>query len=364
MTDKQEKTPEIVPEVKNAIEKQAERQDKSTQSDLTLQQIADLQTASSTEVKPKGLLPTQDVTPDPLFPLVQLQAVIRGCAARIQFASFKQLQPQAIKEVPVSISTVEARQAYARLPPFKFEKPAGDEPVNWKGPTRLADGSVYVGEWSNKGVPHGKGIMYYIDGGICEGYWREGKLHDRGRRVSPKGDVYVGGWVNGKMQGQGIMEYASKSVYSGSWLDDKQHGFGAETWPDGSRFEGQYKEGSKAGKGKFSWTDGSKYEGEFLNDVIEGFGKYTWSNKEYEGYWKAGKMNGRGLFKWNDGKVYEGEYVNDLKEGYGVLKWPDGKKYEGMWKDGKFNGEGTMSQRGKKRKGIWENGEFKQKLRD
>ena len=61
----------------------------------------------------------------------------------------------------------------------------------WKGPTRLADGSVYVGEWNEEGEPDGNGTMYYIEGGICEGRWQKGKLNGEGRRISPLGDVYT-----------------------------------------------------------------------------------------------------------------------------------------------------------------------------
>ena len=43
--------------------------------------------------------------------------------------------------------------------------------------------------------------MYYTDGGVCEGSWREGKLHGNGRRISPGGDLYIGGWVDGTKSG-------------------------------------------------------------------------------------------------------------------------------------------------------------------
>lgn len=321
-------------------------------------------TKQFSELNPNDYQKVTEITPDPFTPLCQAQSAIRGFLIRKKYQQYVDMQPQSVPEVPNTISTTEAKRAYSRLSPFKFDKSVPDEPVEWKGPTRLLDGSVYVGEWSSEGFPQGKGIMYYIDGGICEGYWKEGKLHDKGRRVSPKGDIYTGTWNHGKMQDQGVMEFANKSTYTGSWANDKQHGQGCETWPDGSRFEGYFENGFKCGKGLFLWSDGTSYEGEFQKDVIEGFGKYKWTNRNYEGTWKDGKMHGKGLFKWDDGKVFEGEYNMDVKEGYGVLKWPDGKKYEGMWKAGKYHGEGTLFNRGKKRKGLWENGEFRQKIKD
>lgn len=338
----------------------SEQLDKSIQSDSLILTAVPIPKQFTELPEPE---PLKEVVfnPDPVPPVTLVQSLIRGYQVRSQFNRFQSIQPQPIPEVPKTISTMEARQAYSRLPPFKFDRLSGDEPVDWKGPTRFLDGSVYVGEWNNKGLQHGKGIMYYIDGGICEGYWKDGKLHGGGRRISPNGDVYSGNWINGKMHGQGVMEYAGKSTYTGTWMDNKQHGIGAEVWLDGSKFEGNYVEGRKCGKGKFFWADGTKYEGEFLNDVIEGIGKYTWSNREYEGMWKNSKMHGKGIFRWKDGKVYEGDYIDDIKEGYGVLRWPDGKKYEGQWKNGKYHGNGTLTQRGKSRTGLWEEGEFKRK---
>lgn len=357
LADKQEKSAEIGTDPLKPIE----HQDKSTQAEP----IAPVQITPVLLEVPISLPVNPEKTPKPKINLspLHLQAVFRSYISRKAYLEYLKIQPQPIPEIPPTISTLEAKQAYARLAPFKFERPAGDETVSWKGPTKLLDGSVYVGEWSIKGMPHGKGIMYYIDGGICEGYWKEGKLHDRGRRVSPKGDVYTGNWNNGEMNGQGSMEYVSRIVYTGGWLNSKQHGIGIEAWPDGSKFEGVYVNGVKSGKGKFFWPDGTKYEGDFTNDVIEGYGIYVWANKVYEGNWKDSKMHGKGIFKWNDGKSYDGEYNMDVKEGFGIFKWPDGRRYEGYWKDGKQHGEGVIYNKMKKRCGVWENGVFKQKIK-
>jgi hypothetical protein len=358
VSDRQEKTSELAQDSNKALKEEKPGQMSAvtlTTSPSSTRQYCENALSDGAKVS--------ELTPDPAQSLILTQSLLRGHLSRKAFLEFKSQQPQPVSEVPNNISTIEAKRAYSRLSPFKFEKTLTEEPLEWKGPTRLSDGSIYVGEWSTKGYPQGKGIMYYKDGGICEGYWKEGKLHDKGRRVTPKGDVYTGGWLDGKMHGQGTMEFVNKSTFNGNWLNDKQHGIGIETWPDGSRFEGNYENGLKSGKGKFNWADGTSYEGDFKNDLIEGTGKYIWPNRSYEGTWKEGKMHGKGLFKWTDGKVFEGEYVMDAKEGFGVMKWPDGKRYEGLWKGGKYHGEGTLFNRGKKRYGLWENGEFKQKIK-
>ena len=348
-------------EIATDIIKTVERQDKFTQSDMTLSPFSEL---SNIRKPDELIIISQSPVESEIKSLETLKKVQSLFRWYLENKKYKQSHLQLLSSVPTTISTIEAKQAYAKLLPFKYEKHSGDEPVSWKGPTKLPDGSVYVGEWNTKGLPHGKGIMYYFDGGICEGHWNNGKLHDKGRRVSPNGDVYTGQWNEGKMEGNGTMEYANKIVYNGFWKNDKQNGTGNETWPDGSKFEGEYKNGLKNGKGRFLWPDGTCYQGEFINDVIHGFGKYTWQDKEYEVTLKNGKMDGKGVFRWKDGKVYDGEYSNDLKDGWGVFVWPNGRRYEGMWKDGKQHGEGTLVYKTKKRRGVWENGDFVKKIKE
>ncbi|CAG9322195.1 unnamed protein product [Blepharisma stoltei] len=304
--------------------------------------------------------------------ILQVQSAFRGYSSRKLFIketrskaseNANSMNFQELNEVPANLLSPQAKEVFDKSGPYLFENTQLPG-VTWRGPTKLSDGCVYVGEWNDRGQPQGKGTMYYTDGGICEGNWKAGKLHGKGRRISPAGDLYTGDWVEGKMQGKGRMEYAiGKNVYEGDWVNDKQEGFGVESWPDGSKFEGSYRDGFKNGQGKFVWVDGSHYEGGFVNNEIEGVGKYVWTNgREYEGEWKSNKMHGKGKFKWDDGRYYEGDYVMDQKEGYGIFGWPNGKKYEGHWLNGKQHGEGTLfNERGKARKGVWENGKLAEK---
>ena len=334
MTDRQDKSSEIGTESLLRIDKL----DKSTQSDFSSSQLTDtsLKFLPEFPLKPPNSL---NNSCSPEFPLIQVQSLFRGYLCRLPPNFPSSYQPELLSEIPSTISTFEAKQAYARLSPFRFSKPPGSDLSSWRGPTRLQDGSIYVGEWSITGTPTGKGIMYYIDGGICEGYWREGRLHDKGRRVSPSGDVYTGSWYDGKMEGQGVMEYSSKIVYSGGWVNNRQHGLGTENWPDGSRFEGNYRDGAKCGRGRLLWPDRTLYEGEFSEDAINGFGKCKWGNREYEGYWNNGKMHGKGNMRWSDGKSYDGEFYMGVKEGYGIIRFSDGRRHKGIWKGGRLEKE-------------------------
>lgn len=109
----------------------------------------------------------------------------------------------------------EAKEKHDLLGAYEFLKDSAPG-VSWKGPTRLADGSVYVGEWNEQGEPHGNGTMYYVEGGICEGAWEYGKLNGEGRRISRAGDLYLGNWVDGKKSGKGRIEFAlSGNKYEG-----------------------------------------------------------------------------------------------------------------------------------------------------
>ncbi|CAG9312610.1 unnamed protein product [Blepharisma stoltei] len=232
---------------------------------------------------------------------------------------------QELNEVPANILTTKVKEVYERVGPYEFDADQLVE-VTWRGPRKLPDGSLYVGEWNDRGQPEGRGMMYCADGGICEGSWKTGKLHGKGRRINSVGDMYLGDWVEGKMNGSGRMEYSvDNHIYEGEWINGKQEGFGSDKWPDGSKFEGNYKDGARNGQGKFVWADGSHYEGGLVNSEIEGIGEYVWPNgNKYKGEWKSCKMHGKGKFAWPDGRHYEGDYADDKKEGYGIFVWTNG----------------------------------------
>lgn len=40
------------------------------------------------------------------------------------------------------------------------------------------------------GQPHGKGLMYFVDGSVFEGGFMDGKPLGRGRLISSNGDYY------------------------------------------------------------------------------------------------------------------------------------------------------------------------------
>lgn len=228
--------------------------------------------------------------------------------------------------------------------PFVYSSPLNDGvDVHKRGPIKLENEAIYLGEWNSKLERHGQGSQNWIDGSLYEGYWQNDRANGKGRLLHADGDVYEGDWKDDKACGFGKYVHMDSSKYEGQWYDDKQHGHGIETWPDGACYEGSYFGGRKHGKGKFLWADKSSYEGEFKDNNIHGFGMYRWGDgRVYEGQWKENKMDGKGKFVWSDGRSYEGDYIDDKKQGYGIFKWPDGRKYEGQWFDGKQHGSGMF----------------------
>ena len=251
---------------------------------------------------------------------------------------------------PEELLVSAVRALLAQLPDFEYSQTSKE--VIGKGPARLKDGSVYVGEWF-RGARFGKGKLYCVDGSFHEGHWRNGRLQARGRVLYASGDYYEGDFCLGVREGKGkLVSAEAKSTYQGEWLNDKQHGLGTEDFSEnGSSYTGQFSQGVKEGFGRFQWADGSRYEGSFRNNILHGPGHYLWGDgRQYIGPWENNQMHGKGKFMWPDGRLYEGDYKFDKKEGYGLYRWEDGKLYEGPWRDGKMHGIGFLSMPGKPRR--------------
>ena len=262
-----------------------------------------------------------------------------------------------LTEVPDAMSAA-AKDTQSRLPDFEFNLglPTGTP----RGPTRLPNQAVYLGEWGEDGAVTGRGKMYGADGSLREGYWDHGELHGFGRIVYPNGDYYEGDFNFNKRHGRGAFYNVTlKSRFEGDWRDDLPHGRGEETH-ENAYYQGEYVRGSKDGRGKFHWPDGSVYEGSFKENMLDGQGDYLWfDGRKYSGTWKDNKMHGMGLFVWPDGRRYEGGFAEDKKEGEGKYTW-SGKVYEGEWKGGKMHGKATLFNpvSGKKHLLVFDNGQL------
>ena len=196
-------------------------------------------------------------------PIILIQSVFR------RFLSKLSVSPSIVlEEVPGYITNAIVNQRLEELGPLAPQT----SPSNTlsMGPTRLANGSVFLGNWNKNGEPHGFGTMYSIDGGLSEGQWRKGRLHGVGRKIYPNGTVYVGEWQEGKRSGKGTEQCTGGQCYIGEWLKDFKHGYGEEQWPDGSAYSGYYNVGAFEGSGRLTLENGVVLEGNFCNDQLNG----------------------------------------------------------------------------------------------
>ena len=56
----------------------------------------------------------------------------------------------------------------------------------------LENGGIYFGQWSDRGMRHGRGILKWSDGSKFEGNWKDDKANGKGRLIHADGDLYEG----------------------------------------------------------------------------------------------------------------------------------------------------------------------------
>ena len=285
----------------------------------------------------------------------------KSAGAHRNTVNMDDISRQSVTEIPAGevpdYSNSATKLIQTKLGPFIYREATSGELIR-RGPVKMENEAIYIGEWNAGNQRQGKGVQNWSDGAMYEGYWERDKANGKGRLIHANGDVYEGEWKDDKAWGNGIYIHTDGAKYEGAWENDKQHGEGKEIWPDGAKYKGMYENGQKYGFGTFEWADGSRYEGMFYENNIQGQGTYVWSDgRKFVGQWKNNKMHGKGLFTWSDGRKYEGEYQDDKKHGFGIFVWPDGRKYEGSWANGKQHGRGiyTTPTSGSK-EGEWKDG--------
>ncbi|RXG56885.1 MORN repeat-containing protein 4 [Armadillidium vulgare] len=123
---------------------------------------------------------------------------------------------------------------------FHFSAGNGSPPPKY-GSYTYEDGSLYIGEWNEKGQKHGMG--HY---------------------VLPNKTRYDGAFENGLFNGLGVISF-----------------------PDGARYEGEFMQGWFHGHGVFWRNDTMRFEGEFRGGRIWGYDFYEifcYRFDEYFGY--------------------------------------------------------------------------------
>ena len=123
---------------------------------------------------------------------------------------------------------------------------------------------IYIGEVKEgtDDTPHGIGILVWIGWGrIEEGYWKDGELHGRGRRIWNDGNYYIGEWKEDRYNGEGTWYDRDGDRYEGGWKNDSKYGQGTYYTKDGDKYTGIWNKWE--GQGEVNYKDGKKYIGQW-----------------------------------------------------------------------------------------------------
>ena len=150
-----------------------------------------------------------------------------------------------------------------------------------------------------------------------------------------KNDRYFGEISGKKKFGRGIW-FVDGGLYEGYFYNDEANGYGKYTNSYGDVFQGEW-ENSKKKKGKEIFYNGEVFEGEYKNDHFF-FGSFKDINGHvYEGQFKNNKKNGKGVLtvkKNNESIIYEGEWANGKLNGNCVIKYSSGNIDEVFFENG------------------------------
>jgi hypothetical protein len=142
------------------------------------------------------------------------------------------------------------------------------------------------------------------------GYWKNGKRTEGRYLYKTSGDILIS------------LFYHDGDVYEGEFKDGKSNGYGIYKFKSGDVYEGEFKDDKFEGKGIYKYKNGDIYKGEFKNNKKDGKGIYIWKNGDnYDGEWKNGKKHGEGRmtnigFFWNTvihGIWENGELIKEIK---------------------------------------------------
>ena len=221
------------------------------------------------------------------------------------------------------------------------------------------------------GKYHGdKCVLYYPNGFVYEGSFREGLRHGIGTlKHEPSKYCYQGGWAydkkngkcietingekfegfykNGIREGKCTITYSNKDIFEGNLVDGKKDGFGKQFYfKTNTKYIGEFKNNVYEGKGEITSDNGYYFKGEFLGGLRHGDNCIEEKKgfKKYKGQFKRDKMNGKGEFEWYSGEskgdIYNGEFKDDLFDGFGTYQSNDGSIYIGEYVHGRKHGKG------------------------
>ena len=126
--------------------------------------------------------------------------------------------------------------------------------------------TIFDGQWKCDKF-EGHGSLYYSNGDVYKGSFKDGKPHGHG--ISKQGkfmgsgaSVYVGEWANGSKNGYGVLDdILSGEKYMGMWYNDMKCGSGCVVTVDGVYYEGTFAHNKMTGRGLMIFEDDTVYDG-------------------------------------------------------------------------------------------------------
>ena len=207
---------------------------------------------------------------------------------------------------------------------------------NGYGSLYLADGSVFVGQWSANVMVHGE--FRGVDGTLLSGTWRGDSL-ERGKMSQGDGAIFTGIFDLEGRYLAGSLHAANGDHFVGSFLNGIYDGSGTLVKGDGTTYVGAFKAGLYSGEGILEDPEGRRYIGSFLRGNPSGVGQQAVSTGVvYSGDWKDGLRHGKGSIDFGDGTSFAGEFRNGLAYD-GRYDWGDGRvtrsyqEPDGQWRD-------------------------------
>ena len=112
-----------------------------------------------------------------------------------------------------------------------------------------------------------RGVATFIENTILD-------LNAKTIKVDTEYGEYNGEFNNKKMmEGYGVLKLRDGSIYSGYFKNSEFHGFGCYAYSSGSFYLGDWKNGSQHGSAIFVSKDGFRYTGNFKNNKYDGKGE-------------------------------------------------------------------------------------------
>lgn len=123
-------------------------------------------------------------------------------------------------------------------------------------------------------------------------------------------------------EGQGILWYPNGSMFEGGWRNDLRHGYGYMSCTTGFKYSGDWQYDNPEGKGYDSIPNGTTYDGSFSNGSPSGSGVLIYDvarpNYRYEGEFLGGFRHGKGVIFYENGETFAGTFDMGKRHGRGI----------------------------------------------